>query len=208
MYYKKVNSLYGLKVNDRVQIISYNNELYGDSNFLNLFGTINNIVAETGEFRVLVDTFTIPVSFQRIYLRLASEKEREKVDFSGILFDNENLTLEEMVSYLDKYHNLIEGKDFAISNREGVNEIILTNNKYCSLLQDMIALQEVNKELELSSYKNIVYNIKRDIGEASSLSFFIAGWTFRTHLTPFTIQHAFLSMYGINSYKELNIQTD
>ncbi|MNJ90440.1 hypothetical protein D3C87_80370 [compost metagenome] len=205
MKYKNVDSLYGIKVGDLVRYVANDSDKY-DSSVFNLCGKVIKIVAETGEFVVQSVDLTFPVSFQRVGLSLITNNDKEKIDFSGTLFDEKDLTLEEMIAYLSKYHNLIEGKDFGIYEQGEIREVILTNENYCSLIKDIISLQKVNRELGLSSSKNIAYSMKRNIGDASSLSFKLSNWVFKTHITPVAIQHAFLFMNGIDSYAELNIQ--
>jgi heme oxygenase len=198
-----VDNLYGLKVGDKVQYIGNNEQFYNKSLF-NKIGDIVKILPSTGEFVVKINELHYDVSFSRNDLYLIDSYERLDVDFEGILTQANLMTVNEMCGYLTKYHDLVEGKDFSLSVRDDLNEVFLTNDKYATLIKDLIDVQKVNRELANSytdDFKQKMKTVVQHTG-AVSLMFKISNWTFRTHLTPWTIQHSLLLNYDVNLYEE------
>lgn len=203
MKFTNVDSLYGLKIGDKVQYIANNEKDYNKLVF-NKIGEVKKIVAATGEFIVGFDDLHFDVSFQRPGLLLLDESNKEIVEFNGVLTETTTLNSSEIRGYLTKYHDFVEGSDFSVSTRDDVNEIMLLNDKFASMIKDLIDIQKVNREFLGTASKDFKHTIKPAIlyGEAVSVSFKIANWTFRTHLTPWTVQHSFLLNYNINLYEE------
>lgn len=203
----KVEELYGLKIGDKVKYIG-NEEKYYNKIFFNKEGVVTKIIPPTGEFHVKFPDVQYEVSFQRNDLLLLDGNENKEVDFEGQLTEVNELSLPEMRSYLKKYHDLQEGKDFSLTDRDGKKEVMLTNEKYVTVLKDLFSLEKVSKELADKSLNDFKHTMLPEINEncSVSLTFKIANWTFRTHLTPWSIQYALLAQYGLDLYDEWGIK--
>ncbi|AEO93648.1 gp389 [Bacillus phage G] len=199
-----VEELYGLKVGDRVKYVENDIKVFGETYF-NKEGVLTNIIPQTGEFRVRIDGRHFDVSFQRYSLILLDDSDRKEIKFEKQLLEVNSLSLGEMKNYLRMHHDLKEGVDYSISERDGKNEVILKNEKYALLLKDLVSVENVSRELTGKSNGKFKSTIMPSISQnqAYSLSFKVANWEFGTHLTPWGIQYFVLSHYGFNPYKEI-----
>lgn len=202
---KTVSSLYGLKVGDHIKYVANNKEHF-DPLIFNLEGQIENIKPFTGEFIVRSKQTPFMVSFSRTDLLLLGVTRDKNVDFHGIIFDTPSLSLNEMYSYLTKYHDLNEGIDFSLSYRDEKKEVHLTNTSYASLVKDLITMRKVNKEIGEKNHRDFKHTMKTEvINDAISLRFKLSDWTFRTHLTPWGLQQSFFIQHDLDMQNEWGI---
>lgn len=203
MEQKTVESLYGLKIGDRVKCLLDNTETYG-KNFFNKQGQITKILPETAEFHVRFEDVPYQVSFQRVFLLSYNEFNQHVEEFTGQLTETMTMSAYQMRSYLDQYHNLKEGTDFAITNEGRLKEVILTNEKYVRLIKDLFSIESVSKELVGNRTNDFKHTMMPSIKQEGniSLTFNTSDWTFRTHLTPWGIQRSLLALYDLDIDKE------
>jgi len=204
-----IEQLYGLKVGDKVQYIGNNEKTYNKSIF-NKKGVVNRIVPQTGEFHVKLEGIHYEVSFQRNDLLLLEQPEEEAADFEGLLTETSFMSAAQMKSYLTKYHDLQEGKDFSVTDRDGTKEVMLNNEKYVTVLKDLFSLEKVNKELVETKMKDFKHTMLPQFTAegALSLTFKASNWTFRTHLAPWSIQYSLLLQYGLDLYEEWGFENN
>lgn len=198
-----VKELYGLKIDDSVQYIG-NNENHFSKNLFNRKGKVKSIIPATGEFHVKLEGIEYAVSFQRYELLLLDSEEIKEVNFESQLTNDTKLTLNDMRSYLKKYHNLIEGKHFSLSNVNENKEVMLNNEKYALLIKELLTVNKVTKELTSDNTLEFKHTMLPEISKngSISISFQISDWKFRTHLSPWGVQYSLLFQYGIDLYEE------
>ncbi|MNC23613.1 hypothetical protein D3C81_1327590 [compost metagenome] len=205
-----VQQLYGLKVGDSVQYIG--DETRHVKDIIYKIGPIVEIEPRGGQFYVKFNDIAYNVSFARQDLLLLENKQQEEIDFNGILVDREDLTIDEMRSYLLKYHGFTEGLDFAVTlreiNNETYKEVFLTHPSYVKLMKDLFSFQKAREVLTGENVKDFKNTFRTTIleGSAISASFKISSWTFRTHVLGWHVQKYLAMVFGVDLMYELGLE--
>lgn len=202
--------LYGLRIGDRVRYIGSDTRS-ARSVFLNRIGTVDKIIPPMGQFQVAFDdreVAYVSVSCHRYELSLLINEERDDTEFEGRLITVKTMTIGQLCSYLNRYHGLTEGKDFAVTERDRTREVFLSNDAYCRLIDHLTTLDEVGQIVSDTDYESFDERFDQTLINTLELGvtpegavfsrFKTAGWVFKTHLTPWTIQKTFLRDHGFN----------
>lgn len=200
-----INQLHDIKIHDKVLFASDDRQAYS-FNYFKKQGTVLDIIRQTNEIYVKFEN-DMMISCERFRVILLDGKEQEEVDFEGQITEQKTISLGEMRNYLKKYHSFHEGNDFSISHRDDSKLVMLSNEKYVQLLKDLFSVEKVEKELTGVETISFNHTMKSVITPEQYvyLSFEIADWTFKTHLSPWNIQLNMLKSYDLDLYKEWGI---
>lgn len=202
------SELYGLKIGDRVTYIGKDLKKEYPTRFMEKMqassGIVTDIVPRNGEFHVTLTEINSRISLQRQHLILEDDK-RLSEEFDGQIISSKNISTSQMRYHLTNYHELIEGEDFGIFDANNKKQVILTNEKFVNLIKDLTTMQKVSSELAEEEMQDITNSLSLSINSdrSTTSSFFASNWFFQTHLTPFKIQCALYSQYGLDPEKDL-----